>query len=183
MQTNPPEPPAELPPWPLGGPSAPPRRPSWLALAALVIALSALGVSIGSWFRPAPASKSAAEPHAVTYSQQQVADAKAKVCGAYEQVRKAGDEAGERSGGTDPTAQLAVATSSRQVFDVGSRYLSTKLAEFPAAPPDLASAVKNLASIYQQLAIGYLAGAPDSELDPLVRAGTEAHSRIEGMCK
>jgi hypothetical protein len=154
----------------------------WPAFAALLIALVALGVAIGSWFRP-PGNKPTPAPPAVTYSQQQIADAKSSVCGAYQQVRKAGDVAGARSGGSDPTAMLAVATSSRQVFDAGSRYLSTKLAELPATPPDLAAAVKNLASIYQQLAIDYLAEAPDSELDPLVRAGNEAHSTIEGLCK
>jgi hypothetical protein len=172
------------PPWPPGGSPAPTRRLSWPAFAALVIALVALGVAIGSWFRPAPNNKTpTAAPSAVTYSGQQVADAKASICGAYQQVRKAGDVAGSRSGGTDPIAMLAVATSSRQVFDVGSRYLSTKLAEQPATPSDLAAAVRKLASIYQQLAIDYLAESPDSELDPLVRAGNEAHSTIEGLCK
>jgi hypothetical protein len=143
-----------------------------------------MGVAIGSFFRPAADNRSApVPPPAVTYNQQQIADAKTSVCGAYQQVRKAGDVAGARSGGTDPTAMLAVATSSRQVFDVGSRYLLTKLAELPATPPDLAAAVRKLASIYQQLAIDYLAEAPDSDLDPLVRAGDDAHSSIQGLCK
>lgn len=175
--------PLGLAPRPPAGSTAPTRRPSWPAFAALLIALVALGVAIGSWFRPAPDNKPAPAAPAVTYSQQQVAEAKSSVCGAYQQVRKAGDVAGARSGGSDPTAMLAVATSSRQVFDVSSRYLSTKLAELPPTPPDLAAAVRNLASIYQQLAIDYLAEAPDSELDPLVRAGNEAHSTIEGLCK
>jgi hypothetical protein len=146
-----------------------------MTLALLVT----LGVAIVGWFRPAPAK----QPPVPTYSNQQVADARTAVCTAYEQVRKAGDAAGARNGGTDPTALLAVATSSRQVFDTGSRYLSTKLSELPATPPDLAAAVRKLAGIYQQLAIDYLAEAPDPETDPLVRAGTDAHTTIENLCK
>jgi hypothetical protein len=168
------------PPWPSGGPTPPTRRLPWPAFVALLVAFVALGVAIGSWFRPAPDNRPAP---AATYNQQQIADAKTSVCGAYQQVRRAGDVAGARSGGSDPTGMLAVATSSRQVFDVGSRYLSTKLAELPATPPDLAAAVRKLASIYQQLAIGYLAEAPDSDLNPLVRAGDDAHSSIQGLCK
>jgi hypothetical protein len=184
VSNQPPPPPSPLPaPWPPGGPTAPTRRLQWPAFAALLIAVVALGLAIGSWFRPAPDSKPIAAPPAATYSPKQVADAQTSVCGAYQQVRKAGDVAGARSGGTDPTAMLAVATSSRQVFDVGSRYLLTKLAELPATPPDLAAAVRKLASIYQQLAIDYLAEAADSDLDPLVRAGDEAHSSIERLCK
>ncbi len=80
-------------------------------------------------------------------------------------------------------AMLTVATSSRQVLDVGGRYLTTKLAELPATPPDLGAAVRKLATVYQQLTIDYLAEAKDSELDPLLRAGNEAHSTIEGLCK
>lgn len=117
------------------------------------------------------------------YSSQQIADAKAVICTAYEHVRKAGDLAGTRNGGSDPTGQLTVATSSRQVFDAGSRYLSTTLAEQPATPADLAAAIRKLASVYQQLAIDYLADAPDFETDPLIRAGTEAHTTIEASCR
>jgi hypothetical protein len=148
--------------------------------AFLVVALLVtLVVAIVGWFRPAPP-----QPPAVpTYSSQQVADARAAICTAYEQVRKAGDLAGARSGGTDPIGLLAVATSSRQVFEAGSRYLSTKLADLPATPPDLAAAIRKLASVYQQLAIDYLAEAPDSETDPLVRSGTDAHATIEGLCR
>jgi hypothetical protein len=176
--SNLPPTPSVPPPWPPALP--PPRRWQWPMFAFLIVALLVtLGVAIVGWFRPVPAKP----PPAPTYSNQQVADAKTTVCTAYEQVRKAGDVAGARSGGTDPIAMLAVATSSRQVFDVGSRYLLTKLTELPATPPDLAAAVRKLASIYQQLAIDYLAEAPDSELDSLVRAGDEAHSTIEKLCK
>jgi hypothetical protein len=150
--------------------------------AFLVIALLVtLGVAIVGWFRPVPAKP----PPAPTYSNQQVADAKARVCTAYEQVRKAGDAAGARNGGSDPTSILTVATSTRQVLEVGSRYLMTKLDAEPATPPDLAAAVRKLADVYQEMTVDYLDGLSNSdpELDPLLRAGDEAHSTIEKLCK
>jgi hypothetical protein len=151
--------------------------------ALLVVALLVtLGVAIVGWFRPLPNNKPAPVPR---YTDQQVADAKAHVCAAYEQVRKAGDVAGARNGGSDPTSILAVATSTRQVLEVGSRYLTTKLETQPATPPDLAAAVRKLANVYQEMTIDYLDGLSNSdpELDPLLRAGDEAHSTIEKLCK
>ena len=146
-----------------------------------VALLVTLGVAIVGWFRPVPAKS----PPAPTYSNQQVVDAKTKVCAAYEQVRKAGDAAGARNGGSDPTSILTVATSTRQVLEVGSRYLMTKLDAEPATPPDLAAAVRKLADVYQEMTVDYLDGLSNSdpELDPLLRAGDEAHSTIEKLCK
>lgn len=107
------------------------------------------------------------------------------MCTAYEQVRKAGDVAGARNGGNDPTNVLAVATSTRQVLEVGSRYLTTKLSAEPATPPELATAVRKLADVYQELTINYLDGLSNSdpELDPLLRVGDEAHAAIQKLCK
>ncbi len=150
---------------------------AFLTVALLVT----LGVAIVGWFRPLPAKP----PPAPTYSDQQVAEAKAAVCTAYEQIRKAGDVAGARNGASDPTAILTVATSTRQVLEVGSRYLITKLDTEPATPPDLAAAVRKLADVYQEMTVDYLDGLSNSdpELGPLLRAGDEAHSTIEGLCK
>jgi hypothetical protein len=147
----------------------------------LVALLVTLGVAIVGWFRPVPAKPQAAP----TYSNQQTADSKRAVCSAYEQVRKAGDVAGTRDGGGDPTSTLAVATSTRQVLDAGSRYLITKLNLEPATPPDLATAIRKLADVYQEITIDYLDGLSnsDSELGPLLTAGDQAHSTIQDLCK
>jgi hypothetical protein len=147
----------------------------------MVALLVTLGVAMVGWFRPLPAKP----PPAPTYSSQQVAEAKTAVCTAYEQVRKAGDAAGARNGGSDPTAILTVATSTRQVLEVGSRYLITKLDAEPATPPDLAATVRKLADVYQEMTVDYLDGLSNSdpELGPLLRAGDDAHSTIQGLCK
>jgi hypothetical protein len=174
--------PSAPPPWPPVMPAAP--RPQWPMFAFLVIALLVtLGVAIGSWFRPLPGYKSTPAPPAPTYTAQQVTAAKASVCTAYQQVRRALDVAGARNGGSDPTASLAVATASRQALDVGSRYLLTKLAEEPATNPDLATAVRKLADLYQQITVSYLADASDSEINPLRQAAEQPTATVNGLCK
>ena len=67
----------------------------------LVAFLVTLGVAIVGWFRPVPAK----QPAPPTYSAQQVADAKTKVCAEYQRVHSAIKASTARDMGTDPTAQ------------------------------------------------------------------------------
>jgi hypothetical protein len=147
--------------------------------AFLVVALLVtLVVAIVGWFRPIPAKP----PPVPTYSQQQVADAKAHVCAAYEKVHHAVGLTSGRSS-DDPTMHLAIATSGRQALDVGGNYLLSTLAQEPATPPDLAAAVRKLATTFQELTVDYLAEVSDSELDPLLRTSDQASVTIESLCK
>jgi hypothetical protein len=147
--------------------------------AFLVVALLVtLGVGIVGWFRPVPAKP----PRAPSYSEQQVADAKARVCAAHEKVHHAVGLTSGRSS-DDPTMHLAIATSGRQALDVGGNYLLSTLAQEPATPPDLAAAVRKLATTFQELTVDYLAEVSDSELDPLLRTSDQASVTIESLCK
>jgi hypothetical protein len=148
--------------------------------ASLVIALVAVGVAIGAWFRPTEPAKAPSPP---VYSDQQIAAAKADVCAAFTKVDHALGVAAARNGGTDPTAGLAVATGTRQVFEVGSRYLLTKLADEPATPSDVADAARKLASGYQEAAVDYLAQAGDSELKPALNNSDDATLTLRRLCK
>jgi phage tail sheath gpL-like len=148
----------------------------FLVVALLVV----LGIALVGWFRPLPNNKPQSP---TTHTDQQVAAAKASICAAYQQVRRALVVAGARNGGSDPTASLAVATASRQALDVGSRYLLTKLAEEPATNPDLATAVRKLADLYQQIMVSYLADANDSEINPLRQAAEQPTATNNGLCK
>lgn len=181
MSTVPPAP-SSPPPWSL--PSWPePRQPArWPGYVSLAVALVAVGVAIGAWLRPLPNSKPIAAP---TYTDQQVSAAKVDVCAAFDKVHHALVLSSGRNGGDDPTAVLAVATSGRQALDSGSRYLSTKLSEEPAAPSELATAVQKLADLYQELAISYLDGLTnsDAELQPLLNGSDDAASTIDRQCK
>lgn len=166
-------------PWPPPQIPSSPRGPHWPTFAFLVVALVVtLGVAIVGWFRPVP-PKSPAPP---TYTAQQAADAKAKVCGAHEKVHRAVGLTSGRSS-DDPTLHLAIATSGRQALDVGGNYLLTILAQEPATPPDLAAAVRKLANTFQELTVDYLAEVSDSELNPLLHASDQITLTIESLCK
>ncbi|MEB3981672.1 hypothetical protein OQ968_10385 [Mycobacterium sp. 663a-19] len=148
--------------------------------AFLSIALLAtLAVAIVGWFRPEPAKP----PTAPRYTDQQIADAKAKVCSTYEQVRKAVVANTSRNGGDDPTATLAVAANARTALYDGGEYLSKTLAQQPATPHELVKAIQTLVDSYQQLAIGYMAEVPDSDLQSSRDAVTNAGTAVYGLCK
>jgi hypothetical protein len=159
------------------------RPARWPSFTALAIALTALAVSLVGWFRPAPHNNQ--PPPKPTYTDQQVADAKANVCTAFGKLERAVEVVNAVPNGTDANEQLAAATSTRQVFDVFSRYLLAKLTEEPATPPDLATAVRKEASSLQEGVIGYLDGHTNSDpqMRPLVEANTEAATTIRRLCK
>jgi hypothetical protein len=144
-----------------------------------VALLVTLGVAIAGWFRPVPAKP----PAAPTYSDQQVADAKAKVCSTYERVRKAVVANTSRDGGSDPTATLAVAANARTALYDGGDYLLKTVAQEPATAPDLAKAIHTLVNSYQQLAIDYMAELPDPELQTSREAVSNSGTAVYDQCK
>ncbi|WP_139333177.1 hypothetical protein [Mycobacterium sp. SP-6446] len=149
--------------------------------ALLVVALlMTLGIAIVGWFRPVPAKPAPPPP---TYTSQQVAEAKAKVCAAYAKVHSAVGVSMARDLGSDPTSQLAVATSARQALLAGSEYLITTLSEEPATAPDLATAIRKLASLFQQYTVDYLNGHTNADMESALRAGDDTTLTIEGLCK
>jgi hypothetical protein len=143
------------------------------------ITLVAVAAAVAAWLRPMPAEKSVA-PSAETFSAQQVADAKSKVCAAFEKVMKTSSVNSARALGDDPTSQLLIAVNMRQVFIVSSIYLSTTLAEQPAVPPDLAAAVKKIIDLSQVVTLDGLVGDPN---DPGHNAANETGVRIQSLCK
>ena len=159
----------------------PPRpRRQWPAFALLVAALVVtLCVAIVGWFRPEPAEP----PPAPTYTNQQVADAKAKVCAAHEKVHNAIKVSTARDRGTDPTAQLVFAINGQQAMLAGSEYLRTTLSQQPATPNELAKTIRQLTDIFQELVVEYQNNMPDSEEQPTVQAADNATLAIESLCK
>jgi hypothetical protein len=152
--------------------------------ASLLIALAAFGLAIGCWLRPAPSVKGPTPP-APTYTDQQVAKAKAAVCTASAKVDHALDLADAEPVSSDRTEQLAVAASSRIAFEAGSRYLLTTLATAPATPLDLATAVRNEANSLQELLVGFLNGIRNSDpaQQPALNAANEARATVQQLCK
>ncbi|MGA8332293.1 MAG: hypothetical protein WB777_23860 [Mycobacterium sp.] len=143
------------------------------------ITLVAVGAAVATWLRPMPETKTAS-PSTPAFSDQQVADAKSKVCAAFEKVQKASSSNSGRNGGDDPNAQLLVAVNMRQVFMSSSVYLLRTLVEEPAAPAELASATKKLADMFQVITLDGLAGDRN---DPGHDAANETGQTIENLCK
>lgn len=178
-----PGPPPPLMPRP---PRAPPRAsrvPTFTALVSLVIALAAIGVAIAAWLRPMP-EHNAPPPSAPTYTEQEIADAKGDVCGAYKVVKNEvrvntyrpdlqGDEVGS----------LASAAMKRLAIFAGGNYLLDRLVAEPATPAELAKSIRSLANSYEEFGIRALNNEPDSGLDPIRRAVDAELAVIDRLCK
>jgi len=166
-------------PWGPPGPIALNRPARWPVFVMLLITLVAVGAAVAAWLRPIPHSPSVAPP-APSYSEQQVADAKSKVCAAYEKVKRASNMNAARSGGDDPTAQLAVAVNGRQVYIASSQYLLTLLTDEPATSADLADATRKLAGLFQVIAMDGLASDPSPSAHDAV---TQTGLTLDGLCR
>jgi hypothetical protein len=165
-------------------PPAPPiafRRPArWPAFIALAVALIALVVSLVGWFRPARHNDQ--PPPKPTYTEQQTADAKTQVCVAFAKLDRAGGVLNALPKSSDT---LVTALNTRQVFDVFSRYLLATLADEPATPADLATAVRTQANTLEEVVIGYQDGYTNSdpELKSVVDANSATADTIRQLCK
>ena len=148
-----------------------------------MVALVAVGLAIGSWFRPLPSEQAPSTPPVPTYTDQRTADAKAYVCAAFAKLDRAVSVGDALPRGSDP---LVAAINSRQMFDVFSRHLLTTLSEEPATPPDLATADSQGARVpLRQVVIADQDGFSNSdpELRPVVDANSAAAETIRQLCK
>ncbi|CKV54065.1 alanine and proline rich membrane protein [Mycobacterium tuberculosis] len=153
-------------------------------MAALALAVVSLGVGIVGWFHWQPHDKPSPAPSAPTFTSQQISDAKENVCAAHRIVRQAAvlntNQANPVPG--DPTGDLAVAANARLALYSGGDSLLRRLTAEPATPAELRDAVRSLANALQELAVNYLAGAPDSVVTPL-RLALERDTRaVDPLC-
>ena len=155
----------------------PPRLSRWVPVIALAIALIAVALAAWSLLRPTPA------PPAPSYTGQQVADAKARACAAYDTVRSAVSLQTHANPGGDPVAVEAVAANARLSMVAGGSYLPARLD--PATPRPLAEAVRSFADNLQDIAMNTLAGVGND--DPAqaarLRDGEAGSARIADLCK
>ena len=153
----------------------------WVAPAALVIAVIAIGVGIWAIARsPGEPPRPPGEP---AVNAQQSDDAKAGVCAAFDMVRKAVSTQTNIDIGPDPVAREAVAANARLATLGGGEYLLSRLN--PATPRELADAVRSFANNLQDIGIKQLGGVPNT--DPTVAAllneGQVTSTQIADMCK
>jgi hypothetical protein len=152
----------------------------WVAPAALVIAVIAVGVAIWALVRsPGEAAATSGEP---AVSAQQPDDAKTHVCAAFDVVRKAVSRQTNTDLGSDPVAKETVAANARLATLGGGEYLLSRLDS--ATPPELADAVRLFATNLQDIGMNQLAGVPNT--DPAVAARLSevqaASPQITEMC-
>lgn len=149
-------------------------------IIAIGVAVIAIAIAIGAWFRPAPKPET---PAAKTYSEQEVTDAKKAVCDAYARTDRAVQATGRRNGGDDQTAVLAVAVNIRLALSESSSLLLRTLTENPAAPRELQEQTRLAANTYQDVAIDQLGDAPQEELAPLFKRADSTDAAIKQACK
>lgn len=178
-------PPTAIPPdpsqhWGPPPPIASARPARWPTLTTLAIALAGVAIGFAGWFRPVPHHDQ--PPPKPTYTEQQVAGAKAKVCTAVGKFNRAVSVNNALPRGSDP---VVAAVNSRQIFDVFSRHLLATLADEPATPADLATAIRELASTLGEVVIAYQDGLSNSdpEMRPILDASSAAADTIQQLCK
>jgi hypothetical protein len=153
---------------------ASPTPSRWVAPAALLIAAIAIGVAIWALVRT---------PGEAAVNAQQSDDAKARVCVAFDMVRKAVSVRTNADLGPDPVAKEAVAANARLATLGGGEYLLSRLDE--ATPPKLADVVRSFANNLEDIGMNQLVGVPNT--DPSVAArlseAQAASRQIADICK
>jgi hypothetical protein len=144
----------------------------WPAYAALAIAVIAAVLAGLAYFYPA--NKGASVP-------QQGGDAKANVCSAYADTRKA-VVINTHLESQNPDLQLAIAANARLALIGGGAYLRERLDANTAAPSDLANAANSLANTIEQLGINYLIQAPPAVQDPVRNNLNNELAQLDKMC-
>jgi hypothetical protein len=154
---------------PLPFPSDASRWPTYLALAIAVIAAILAGLA---YFHPAKTTSVA----------QQGGDAKANVCSAYVNARKA-VVINTHLESPNPDLQLSIAANARLALIGGGAYLRDRVAANTGAPADLATAANSFATTVEQLGINYLTNASNDVQNPLRQTLNNEINQLDTLCK
>jgi hypothetical protein len=163
-------------------------RGLWLAAVALVVALAALGATLWVQYRvhwtgflttsATTSSTTSATPTGP--NPEQVADAKAKACAAFDLAGKAVNVTESPSPGAEPAAATV---NARLALAQASTYLLQRID--PATPPSLADAIRVYAADVADLTTSLLAGIGTD--DPAQAARIKdlgaLNDQITDMCK
>ena len=136
----------------------PPGGPRWLAPAALLVAVIAVGLSIWALVS-APSSDSAGGKLA--------GDPKMRVCTAFDTVSKAVSGQTHNDLGPSPVAQAAVAGNARLALVGGGQYLLSLVDS--ATPSQVADPVRSFAHDLQDIGMYALAGVPNTDAQQAAR--------------
>jgi hypothetical protein len=161
--------------------------PGVLATIAMLVAIATLGASAWMWRNPTQAASAApAEAAAPTFSDTEKNDAKTKLCAAFELVRAgvANSSALQSPGGDeDVTGALAVAANARLALYGGGQYLLSRIE--PAAPADVADAVRKFGNTLMDIGAAAMAEVPKSDpgQDARLKEADTQNAAVEELCK
>lgn len=99
------------------------------------------------------------EPPPVT--DQQIADAEARACAAFNSVRAAVVQQSNADPGSDPAAIEAAAANARLALVAGASYLRDRLD--PTTPPDLALAISSFVEQLEDIALNQMTAVPEDD--------------------
>jgi hypothetical protein len=155
-----------------------PRRAGPLTYLTLILAVAALAVAGWALYR--------SEYSKPSYSDTQRAEAKVKACTAMDLVRRGvslNTNLQPAGGPDDVTGSMAVAANSRVALYDGGQYLLAKLD--PAAPSDLAEAVRKVANNLMDIGAAATAGAHNTDPDQAARLrdAEAANATVTELCK
>lgn len=152
---------------------------SWVAPAALVIALIAVAVAI--WALVSAPGTNSEEAKSATAEQSEAA--KAQACATFDDVRRAVFIQTNQDLGPDPVARKAVAADARLATLGGGQYLLSRID--PATPPELAESIRSFANNLQEIGMRQLAGVPndDPTQSSLLIDTDNASKHVAEMCK
>jgi hypothetical protein len=179
------------PPAPTGFPGAaagppvwpsPSRSSQWPTFLALALALVASGLAIVGWFRPSP-PPTAPPSKTPTYTEQQISDAKARSCAAFDTVLKGVTLQTHGEASDDPAMRKAQAVNGQLSLVAGGGYLRDHLD--PATPAQLSADIRKTADVLSDLGANALAGAQNAD-QPQASLLTEAKSsfaQVQELCK
>ena len=145
-----------------------------MALVALLVALTAIGVAAWAMVMAWPQKDETVQPSA---------ESKVKVCAAFDTVRRAVQMQTHANLGPDPIAQTAVASNARLSLIGGGEYLLSRLDD--QTPSELAEAVRSFANNLDDIGMNALAGATNEDPQQAARltAGEAGRNKIAELCK
>lgn len=143
-------------------PTVPPQWSRWVAPAALACAL--IAVVLSAWALLGRANENItvdARPEPPPATDQQIADAEARACAAFNSVRGAVVQQTNADADGDRASVEAAAANARLALAAGGTYLRAHLD--PVTPPPLALAIGSFAEQLEDIAINQLAGVANDD--------------------
>lgn len=149
----------------------------------MTLLIAVVAVALAGWALFRSMDSGSAAP---SYSDTQRAEAKVKVCGAMDTVRRGvslNTNLQPEGGPNDVTGSLAVAANARLALFNGGEYLLARLD--PATPTDLSDAIRKFANNLLDIGAAATSGAQNSEPAQAARLkeADSANATITEMCK